>query len=59
MQLVTQRTFSYNELSGIGSVQAIDAIGSCSAVLHTRLTRLTIAIAEKASGRHHILRNGL
>lgn len=37
MQLISKGTFAYNKLSGIGPVQAVDAVGSCHSVLEFQI----------------------
>lgn len=55
MQLISKRTFAYNELGGIGPIQAVNAIGSCHSVLEFQIRRIVIAITKKASRYHYVL----
>lgn len=59
MQLVAQSSFTNDKLSGVGSVEAVDAIGPCYPVLHAQLSRLVSAIAKESCSSHHIFRGRL
>lgn len=58
MQLMAQRTFPNDELSGVGPVQAVDAIRSCYPFLNPQVTRITGSIAKDPSQGYNIFCDG-
>lgn len=59
MELMSEGPFANNKLSGIRTVEAVNAICPGYSILHSQFTRLIVSVPEEPRSIHHVLGNGL